>query len=146
MLDGDRHQYARTPPGMSLLHKISHNKVQEMIRSILVGAPQHLPPPRHLQDGAMQALDQAGANKDPPLVGTARLQEMVVVAGMMDPTTVTPGATASTKMTGPIRGLMHLNLCRAGMEILVKAGVTMEKLQDQESTTTGVIPPKVLAR
>lgn len=133
---------------MSLLHKISHSKGQEeMIKSILVGALQHLPPPRPLQDGAMQALDQSGANKDPPLVGTARPLETVVIAGMMDLTTVTPGATATTKTTGPIRGLMHLclSLCRAGMEILMKAGVTMERLRDQEPATTGVIPPKVPA-
>lgn len=152
MLVGARRQYVRAQHGMSRLRSISHRVLKQMNKSILAGAQQHQQcPPRPLQAGgvgrAMQALNQAGENKDPPLVGTAKFQEMEEVgrvAGMMD-LTATPGATTSTKTTGPILGLMHPSLSRPGMETVVKAGEAMEKLQEPELATTGGILQKVQA-
>lgn len=63
--------------------------------------------------------------------------------------TVTHGATILTKMTGQIPGLMHPNRSKAGVptvEMELKGGVAVEMVPEEEPTTTGGIPKKVLAQ
>lgn len=153
-----------------LLLKISNRVLEETKESLAVEAPagaQHRRqlPPRPLEVGgagrAAQAQVQevlAGEN-DQTLGGTAKSQRVEAVdrvAGTVDPTTrgatttpVTPGAITLTKTTGPIRGLTHPNHSRAGVPIVeteVRAGVTVETVQDQRPTTTGGTPKKVKAQ
>lgn len=95
MLVGVRLQYDRTRPGMSLLPKIT-NKAQETVKSILAGALLHQHPAKLLQAGAIQALKQAGGNKDPCQHGKTKLQEAeeVRATGTMALTAVIHGTTA----------------------------------------------------
>lgn len=88
--------------------------------------------PRHQEAGevgqAAQAWIQdvlAGESRGQHLVGTTKfnqMEEVVRVAGMMDPATkvatITPGVTTSTKMTDPIPGPMALNNSRDGVPMV----------------------------
>lgn len=161
-LDGDRRPLGSTPPGMSILLTVSSRVVPEgMIGSqtveALAGAQQHqqhLPSPLEVGVvGRAQVQEALAGESSQPLDGTAnpqQQQELDRVAGMMDPATklaataaVTPGATTSTKTTGPTLGLMPPNRSRAGAQTVeVRAGV----LVDQGEATTGGSPRKVQAQ
>lgn len=166
-LDGGRRPYDRTLPGMSVLQTVSAKVPEETKENTavepLAGAQQHQQlPPRPLEVGgvglAVQALIQevlAGEIRDKPLGGTAksqRVEEVGRVAGKRDlatrgaPPTVTPGATALTKRTGPIPGLTCPNHSRAGVPVVdmeVKAGVVVVMVPEEQPTTTGRSPKKV---
>lgn len=152
-----------------LLLTISTRVPEETKESIAAEAPagaqQHRQLPLRPQEvGGVGQAAQAQVQEvlageiDHPLGGTAKSQRVEEgrVAGMMDSATrgatattpVTPGAILLTKMTGPIRGLLHPNPPhpRYIVEMEVKAGVMVEKVPDQGPTTTGGSPKKVQAQ
>lgn len=149
---------------MSILLTVSSRVVQEgMIGSqtveALAGAQQHQQHlPRPLEVGVVgqaQVQEALAGENSQPLDGTAnpqQLEDLDRAAGMMDPATkltttaaVTPGATTSTKMTGPTPGLMLPNHSKDGAQTVameVRAGVVV----DQGAATTGGTPRKVQAQ
>lgn len=155
---------------MSTLLLTNSTKVPEEMKESMAaeapdGAQQHRQlPPRPMQVGGLGRAAQArvqevlAGESGQLLDGTTksqRVEEVDRVAGMMDPatkgatTTVTPGAIILTKMTGPIRGLMHPNNSKAGdlvVEMEVKAGVMGEMVPEQGAATTGGSPKKVPAQ
>lgn len=167
-MDGAKHLSDRTPHGMSILPAISTRFPEEKTESIvgaLAGAQEHRQLlPRTLEAGGVGRATRAlilealgGESRDPRLVGIAKLQgvEEGKAVGMMDPAIrgiiiiLTPGATTSTKMTGPILGLMHPSHSRAGeatVEVGVKAGVVVEIVPEEGPVITGEKLKKVPAQ
>lgn len=153
---------------MSTLPVISTRVPEEKIESIvgaLAGAQEHRQLlPRTLEAGEVGRATWAlilealgGENSETRLVGTTKLQgvEEGKAVGMMDPairaitTILTPGATTSTKMTGPILGLIHPSHSRAGeatVEVGVKAGVVVEIVPEEGPAITGENLKKVPAQ
>lgn len=151
---------------MSILPAISTRvpeEKKESIVGVLAGAQEHRQLLRRtLEAGEVGRAARAlilealgGESRGPRLLGTAKLQGVEGKAvGMMDPAIrgiiiLTPGATTSTKMTGPILGLMHLSHSRAGeatVEVGVKAGVVVEIVPEEGPVITGENLKKVLAQ
>lgn len=133
-LDGVRHPYGRTLPGMSVLQVTKFS--EEMIESILVqpqaGDQLHRQRlPRHQEAGEEGQATQAwirdvlaGESRGRTLVGTksSQMEEVGRVTGMMDPATkvaiITPGRTTLTRMTDPTPGLMALSHSRDGVPMV----------------------------
>lgn len=153
------------------LQTISTRVPEETKESIAVealdGAKQHKPRQLPLsllavgevvQGAQAQVLEvPVGESRDQPLGGIAKARQVEAmgrVDGMMDPatrgaTTVTPGATTSTKTTDLIPGLMRPISSRAGVPMVekeVRAGALVEMAPEQGLATIGGSPKKVLTQ
>lgn len=139
--------------------RVPESKKENIAAEALAGAQQHqhqqLPRRRlEIQVGEVVQVTRAkmqailvGESRENPPDGTTKARQMEAtgrVPGMMDratrgtTTSVTPGATTSTKTTDPIPGQMDPNRSRAGAPV--------EMVSEEGLTATGGSLKKVLAQ